>query len=50
MTTTTRTSGSAQVQNADVGERPPALAMTEMLLGNLWLGRTLAIVVELGDR
>jgi hypothetical protein len=47
MTVTTRT---AEVRDADtgVGEKPPALAMTEMLLSNLWLGRTLALIAELG--
>ncbi len=40
MTTTT---GTAEMREADagVGEKPPAIAMTEMLLGHLWLGRTL---------
>jgi len=45
--TTTRTAD-VRVTGGGASEKPPPVAMTEMLLGNLWLGRTLTLVAELG--
>jgi O-methyltransferase domain len=47
MTTTTTRSAEVREVGTD-GERPAALAMTEMLFGYLCLGRTLHLVAELG--
>ena len=47
MTTTTESAEVREV-GGEMGEKPPAIAMTEMLFGYLWLARTLHLVAELG--
>jgi O-methyltransferase domain len=48
VTTTTTRSAEVREVGTDTGEKPPALAMTEMVFGYLCLGRTLHLVAELG--